>query len=142
MNDLKQCLRCKKSKPTGDFYRDRSRPDGLLAYCKACRDPVGSRYAKSAHGIAVNRNNRLKRKFGIDSAQYDAILRKQMGVCALCRKKCTSGKALAVDHDHNTGAVRGLLCYSCNTGLGKLGDSLESLRAAVAYLEAADQHSL
>lgn len=77
----------------------------------------------------------LRIKFGITPEIYDTILANQNGVCAICSKSCTSGKLLAVDHDHNTGKVRGLLCMKCNTGLGKFLDSPELLRKSANYLE-------
>lgn len=77
----------------------------------------------------------LRRNFGITPGDYRAMLAAQGGVCAICRKPEKIRQRLAVDHDHATGKVRGLLCRDCNTSLGKFGDSLEILRNAVAYLE-------
>ena len=87
---------------------------------------------------AASRRATLKRYGAID---YDAMLAKQGGLCAICRKPETStlrGKLipLAVDHDHASGRVRGLLCGKCNKGIGLLGDSASGIRAALAYLEA------
>ncbi len=77
------------------------------------------------------------RKYGITIAQYDEMLRLQGGVCALCRVPGRMGKydKLDVDHCHETGRVRGLLCITCNHALGVLGDSAERLERAVAYLK-------
>lgn len=82
----------------------------------------------------------LIRNFGIDQAAYDKILADQNGACKLCHRVETGTrngkvKALAVDHDHETGHVRGLLCEHCNTGLGKLRDDPETLRRAADYIE-------
>lgn len=55
------------------------------------------------------------------------------GRCGICGKEPRSG--FVIDHDHKTGRVRGLLCQRCNSGLGSLGDSIEGLKAAIAYLE-------
>ena len=76
---------------------------------------------------------RLLKEHGITREEYDLLLEQQGGRCAICQKL----KTLHIDHCHTTGEVRGLLCIVCNTGLGKLGDDLEGLRAAVAYLERA-----
>jgi hypothetical protein len=59
---------------------------------------------------------------------------KQHGRCLICRHKCTTGRRLAVDHEHGTNMIRGLLCSNCNTGLGKFNDDITLLKAAIAYL--------
>ena len=79
------------------------------------------------------RENGLK-KYGIDVAHYEALLISQDRCCAICRGQNTNKKALAVDHCHKTGKVRGLLCNSCNRGIGMLGDSSWRLRLAAEYL--------
>lgn len=77
------------------------------------------------------REHRRARYYGISQAQLRAIEAEQNGRCAICKEQ----KKLQIDHCHSTGVVRGLLCVTCNTGLGKLGDDLATLRRAVAYLE-------
>jgi hypothetical protein len=77
----------------------------------------------------------LKKKYGITKEQHDELLRNQGGVCAIC--KCHQRyQSLAVDHDHKTGHVRGLLCMQCNRGLGRFFDSPLRLRNAADYIEA------
>lgn len=67
---------------------------------------------------------------------YDQLLLDQNNGCAVCGKSPEdNGKRLAVDHNHTTGEVRGLLCNNCNTGLGQLGDNPATLRLALRYLE-------
>lgn len=85
--------------------------------------------------VALVRANQMKIRFGITVEQYDALEAKQGGLCAICRRPCPSGRKLAVDHDHLTGRVRGLLCMNCNQGLGKFDDDPGLLRAAEVYLE-------
>jgi hypothetical protein len=58
----------------------------------------------------------LKRLYGISKEGYEEILRRQRGKCAICKK--AYARRLQVDHDHETGKVRGLICYRCNTALG------------------------
>ena len=78
----------------------------------------------------------LRSKYSITEATYWAIYQKQGGKCAICG--CAQRyKSLAVDHDHKTGMVRGLLCEQCNRGLGRFFDSTLRLRNAIAYLEKA-----
>lgn len=78
----------------------------------------------------------LKYKYGIDVETYNAKLEEQDGKCAICGKgQGNSVKSkLFVDHDHTTGKIRGLLCDSCNRGIGLLQDDADLLMAAVAYL--------
>lgn len=80
------------------------------------------------------RAGQLKRKFGLTVEDYDRMVAEQEGSCAICRRPCQTGRRLAVDHCHKTGAVRGLLCHSCNLGIGKLGDDPERLLSAARYL--------
>jgi hypothetical protein len=86
-----------------------------------------------------NQHGVLKARYGITPEQYSAMLESQGGVCAICVGAHVGGRSDAlrftVDHCHSTGAVRGLLCMKCNTGIGMLGDDPARLRAALAYLE-------
>jgi hypothetical protein len=90
-----------------------------------------------------SRKIKLRDNFNLTLDQYDAILRKQKGACALCgfvpsgSDTHRSGKSLAVDHDHITGQVRGLLCDLCNRGIGQLHDDSTLLRKAANYVEEA-----
>jgi len=102
-----------------------------------------------AHAKALDPNkdtNRLYnvlRGYGLTEADYLALIDKQGAGCAICGRVAGSGKDstsknfryLCVDHDHDTGKVRGLLCSNCNTGLGMFRDNVELLRLATAYLE-------
>ena len=72
--------------------------------------------------------------FGIALAAYELMLAEQGGVCAICQQP-PKKQALSVDHDHTTGRIRGLLCQSCNTGIGLLQDDPSILRVAITYLE-------
>lgn len=83
------------------------------------------------------RDGRLRSQFGISAAEYDAMLDAQGGGCAICGNTASGdgrGHRLHVDHCHESGQVRGILCAACNLGLGKFADDSERLRAAVAYL--------
>jgi hypothetical protein len=77
----------------------------------------------------------IKQRYGLTKEQYNEMFMKQDGKCAICKKHQTElTKSLCVDHDHKTGAVRGLLCYSCNTILGQADDNIVLLQAAINYL--------
>lgn len=78
-------------------------------------------------------NYHLKKTYGITIEQYELILEAQGGKCAICRGG-TSKKHFAVDHNHKTGEVRGLLCARCNSGLAKFMDKHENVVAAATYL--------
>jgi hypothetical protein len=79
----------------------------------------------------------LQYNYGITLEQYNLLLEEQEGRCKICRTdKCTTGKALAVDHCHETGKVRGLLCKNCNIGLGMFKHDRERLRMAAEYMGA------
>lgn len=87
--------------------------------------------------VQRRREAHLKRLYGITSAQYDAMLAAQNFVCKICGTDTPggNGKNFPVDHCHDTGRVRGLLCNACNTGIGKLRHSPDLLRQAACYLE-------
>lgn len=131
---LKRCPECETAKPLDDFWNDRHNADGKGSYCKACASA-----AKKADYSARREELLLRaqaRKFGVTVEWLTDTLAAQGGGCAICRQSCTSGRALAVDHDHETGVVRGLLCANCNRALGLLQDSPQIARAALGYLEA------
>lgn len=74
--------------------------------------------------------------YGISCEEYDKLLEKQNGVCAICgNPEKTKNKRLHVDHCHLTSKVRGLLCGKCNTGIGKFGEDTTVLEAAIRYIK-------
>lgn len=108
-------------------------------YRKKNRETISQqrKYKRSkTDDIDARREYQLRRKFNLTSVEYDAILERQGGGCAICRQaRDPNGRWLAVDHCHDTGRVRGLLCTNCNQAIGKLQDNPDRLRVAVAYLE-------
>lgn len=122
------CSECKIEKPITAYYTSGKLKSGLTRYtsaCKACRHESQRKYY-------------LPSKYGITEDQYNQMLLDQEGVCAICKggNKFKKPWNLAVDHDHDTGKVRGLLCQACNRTLGLIGESVNALRAAADYLEA------
>jgi len=91
---------------------------------------------------AARRRTHLKSRYGLTDEEVDILIAEQHGTCAVCGEPPSSkntrahwnGK-LCVDHDHETGEVRGLLCFTCNVGLGNFGDDVERLRRGARYLE-------
>lgn len=87
----------------------------------------------------AQRNAQLRHKYGIDQADYDAMVTEQDGRCAICRQlpRLVVGTRypLVVDHDHVTRKCRGLLCFNCNVAIGHMNNDIEVLKAAIKYLE-------
>lgn len=140
-----------------DFYADKRTPDGLKGWCKACWNgyqrarwtsgKTDRRKKAAADKIwrkanpdrvkATYRRSRLKRLFGLTPDQYDAMLASQAGRCAACGSTDNGDPrfdTFSIDHDHETGAVRGLLCSPCNRAMGQVGDDPDRLMSLVAYL--------
>lgn len=84
-----------------------------------------------------NRRRWLWRRYGLREEAFDALFQAQSGKCAICQEE-QQGRSLTVDHDHDTGEVRALLCRECNLGLGQFKDNLLLLRRAVNYMEEHD----
>jgi hypothetical protein len=82
------------------------------------------------------RDSSLRRRFGMDQADYDAMLEAQGGGCAICGRFVLqlNDNHMPVDHDHETGVVRGILCHNCNHGLGHFHDDPDRMERAIAYL--------
>lgn len=128
--------------------------DGLYSYCKTCKAAMVRDYVSrngdlvretarkrnaTPKGRLATRKANLKSSFGMSKAQFDTKWREQGRVCAICGiKRKRNERAFAVDHDHRTDAIRGLLCHNCNRALGLAGDDIELLKAAAAYLRKTD----
>ena len=133
----KVCSKCKVAQPLTNFHKDSSKADGLNWWCKTCAKsarqarestPVGRQ--KKAEAIRAWKLNNL---YGISVEEYNAMLEEQGGLCYIC-KTAPTDKMLSVDHCHETGAVRKLLCNDCNLMLGNAHDNPEVLIAAASYL--------
>lgn len=83
----------------------------------------------------LNLDSTLQRKYGISLEEYLLLLEKQEDKCKICRKMCSNGRRLAVDHCHETNKIRGLLCSRCNTSIGKFEHSESLLQTAIKYLK-------
>jgi hypothetical protein len=81
------------------------------------------------------RDREYQKRFGITLEEYDELLDKQHGLCAICKGTCKRGR-LGVDHDHRTGKVRGLLCRKCNILLGLMDDDPQLMKNMEEYLRA------
>jgi len=123
----KWCPDCDSVLPLTDFVRTVASASGYSAYCKPCHN---TRSRASREKVGGSRTYHLTRRYGITAAEADHLLDLQQGVCAIC----TAAPAVHVDHDHATGAVRALLCFNCNGGLGQFKDDPDVLRAAADYV--------
>ena len=117
MNWLKKCGKCKLIKPTSAFAVDKSRIDGHLYSCKTCinKEYKANWYKKHKEQC---RRVMLRNNYGLTLEEYDEMFEKQDGVCAICDGINSNDKRLFVDHNHETGEIRGLLCTRCNLNLG------------------------
>jgi len=90
-------------------------------------------YAATGRKAPSDRKSHLKRKFGLTLEDYDRMLADQDGGCAVCGDP-PGRSALHVDHCHESGQVRGLLCFRCNSAIGNLRDDPDVVASALAYL--------
>ena len=145
---MKICSKCKVEKTKASFSVDKRANDGLQYSCKQCqsdwrklnieaclkRDAKYRKLNKEKNNITIREWN-LKKNYGISSDDYSKMLNEQQHSCACCGTHISTLKRrLAVDHDHNTGSVRGLLCTNCNIGIGMFKDSINKLQQAIDYL--------
>jgi hypothetical protein len=129
---LKRCPKCGQSKPHDGYHQASYTSDGLSSYCKACRaKDKRAAYQRDHEAVSLRRRAAT---FGITTDHLAALIATQGGHCAICRNPCITGRRLAVDHNHATGQVRGLLCANCNRAVGLLADSAERAQAAADYL--------
>lgn len=151
---MKICTKCKVGKSTDEYYQHKRSKDGLQSQCKQCAKDTATQWAKdnpernrakhraaSKRWVRANPEKRrciqLRAKYGISLEEYNDILTAQGHVCAICSRSDTGDKwtrNLAVDHDHTTGKVRGLLCSPCNRALGLFTDDIDALQRAIDYL--------
>lgn len=149
---MKTCSHCRKDKPAECFHKNSASPDGKYAQCKICvtarnaarrkKFPVegrkySRRHRKIFHALSIRqrRESRLRKAYGLEPEDFEQIRLNQQNRCAICKEEFS--KTPYVDHCHQTGKVRGLLCHDCNTGIGLLKDSSWRLRDAASYLEKA-----
>lgn len=143
----KHCTVCKQLRPVVDFRVRVDRAGKRRGQCIPCMNKSQSSRRTTRPAIKrikdnrVSRRARWKAKYGITEGDYARLYRQQNERCAICHQpesvlnKVGSPRLLAVDHDHVTNAVRGLLCTQCNMGIGYLRDNPVILRAAADYLE-------
>ena len=136
----KYCPRCYTTKPLSEFTirKTGSRAGHPVSYCRSCK--VHRQKLNYANGVyeRVQRPYMLRKKYGITPQEYGAMLQQQGGACAICGSQngasAKGTKTFSIDHCHETGKVRGLLCNSCNRAIGLLKDNVAVLESAIKYL--------
>jgi hypothetical protein len=143
---MKTCSRCNTEQPDTEFYPSSyRRKDGtraLSSWCKTCTKNESASYQKENPGKVREWGWRkhIKKKYGMTADLYQKMFQAQNGTCAICNQQETHlyrNKQigyLAIDHDHATGKIRELLCFNCNTGLGRFNDDQQLLSNAIEYL--------
>lgn len=131
----KKCPSCNKKLNLSEFPVDKQRKDGYGAYCKLCRKQINKKWRESnPEKYRISRlNTRRRIEYGLDPEKFEEMLKGQNYLCAICNINIDYNSHL--DHCHETGKVRGILCRSCNLGLGNFSDNIDKLRAAIIYLE-------
>lgn len=153
---MKHCIDCGVLKDLGEFHAHKYSKDKHKSYCKSCsrirtrtwqinnkeKCAESSREYRKAFPEKFRKSNqktKLKANYNLTLEDYDRMLKEQDFVCAICGNPESVNKNgrtydLCVDHNHETGEVRGLLCRNCNSGIGLLKDNSETLVKALNYL--------
>lgn len=135
---LKICSKCKIEKFTLDFSKNKNTKSGLSSYCKSCNtlNTTMWRINNPEKQAILHWKTDIKNFYNITSKDYHKLLQKQDYSCAICLiRQDQFKKRLSIDHCHISGNIRGLLCFNCNTALGKFKDSVQLLQSAQRYLE-------
>ena len=140
---MKTCTKCGREKELPAFTRDKRKADGRGSWCQEC-----TRASQQAWRIRTGwrqekgdrRPARILKTYGLTPDAFSRMLEDQGGRCAACLVELETGSrnsktSLAIDHNHETGKVRGLLCHRCNIALGMLDDDPTKLRALIDYLK-------
>lgn len=153
---MKECSKCNKEQPLSSFGVFKSKgKEYLRGRCNTCRSNMEKKarkenlevfkerdrkkyikaVKKDKEGLAAKyKNTRLKKMYGVTLQEFEDMALKLNYKCEICKQKNKVHKDLVIDHNHNTGGVRGLLCSQCNSALGLLKDSPEVLSEALKYL--------
>jgi hypothetical protein len=140
---MRKCKYCGK---TTNLVKDKTQPDGVRLICNGCfyikyqkdNDKVKlyvKNYRQTSRRKELNKSYNLKYNYGINSHKYEELLIKQDYRCAVCGiHQNDLDRSLSVDHNHNTGEVRSLLCINCNMALGGLKDSPVLVQRLLDYI--------
>lgn len=156
MIETKRCSKCGETKPLDCFRVKRRSEDGRQTYCKGCANILSAEWRRNnqekvrgqqrarrsknpEHFAAIDRKKDQKKRaarYGLSLVNRAELLRLQSCRCAICYDQLKPGAGgHAIDHDHHTGMLRGVLCAHCNRGLGAFRDRPDILLEAIAYLK-------
>lgn len=130
---MKECSKCGKVKALDLFRKHPGRKNGVAGDCKECFNEYKRQWRSSNRDKqqAQQQRDRL-REYGLTQEEYDLLQVAQGGICPICVRACDDWH---IDHNHETGEVRGLLCRDCNWALGHFSDNAARMTRAQAYLE-------
>ena len=144
----KTCPGCKTNKPLTEFQKSSTTVHGYQTYCKSCNYARHSKWRENNLGHAAgnarkwraenperSKDHTLKANYGVPIGTYKQLFKVQNGCCAICGTTNPKGRGrFHLDHCHETGIVRGLLCHHCNIAIGGLQHNEEILLRAIDYL--------
>lgn len=131
---MKECRKCKQTKPLTEFYKATSRTkDNLRHECKTCWNKASLEYYEENKESLVEKRKdyHYRKNYGIELVEFEKMKADAKGRCQSCGKETE----LVLDHCHSTGKVRGVLCNRCNHALGHALDSVAILKNLIHYLE-------
>ncbi len=149
----KTCTKCKLTKPVSEFYVQRKGKKVEFIYkpkCKACEIQKSKNEYHSLSieerqntrkvrhdklGFRGRKNYKLRHLFGISIDEYEEMVEKQNNLCFICSNPPQNGLSLGVDHNHNTGKIRKLLCVNCNTMIGHSKEDVTILERTIEYIK-------
>lgn len=140
---MRTCRKCLLEKPDELFGVDKTRSDNRHPYCKSCRSKyesnqqkIGNRKPKTTKPTKEKMQEYVRKsRYRITKEEFEKMFSEQEGKCVICLKEMITPH---IDHNHETGQVRGLLCKSCNSSLGLMKDSITLLENAIKYLKERD----
>lgn len=148
---FRHCGKCGQDKPLAEFSRSKNKSSWCRACCAESARTWRQANLEKARQYDRDRQDRQRTgqakewarfyrwltRHGLRPEDYHELFERQGGVCAICRNPAPERQFLHIDHCHETGKVRGLLCPACNMGLGQFRDRTDLLSGAIKYLEAA-----
>ena len=138
---IKQCSKCKKELYIGEFHKQSESKDGHDSQCKACKNKHHRLANKKKLEMHDALEQHLKYKYKITYDEFEKTWNNQNGCCAICLDELPDlmvyenrRRGYSIDHNHETGEFRGILCLTCNTMIGMSKDSVFVLERAIKYL--------